>query len=62
LFWICSKKNLPVAQASDARALEKGFGVKKNRKRAAKYYKKAVNTGYEPAKAGLRRCTESGSL
>jgi TPR repeat protein len=54
-----AKNDIPVAQGYYAWALENGIGVKKNRKRAAEYYKKAVNAGYELARDGLRRCKRS---
>jgi TPR repeat protein len=61
-FEFAAKKEIHVAQAYYAWALENGFGVEKNRKRAAEFYKKAVAAGYGLARDGLRRCTESESL
>jgi TPR repeat protein len=54
-----AKKDIHVAQAYYAWALEKGIGVKQNRKRAAEFYKKAVDAGYGPARDGFRRCGRS---
>jgi TPR repeat protein len=58
-FRFAAKNDIPMAQGYYAWALEKGIGVKKNRKRAAEYYKKAVDGGYESARDGLRRCKRS---
>jgi TPR repeat protein len=61
-FEFAAKNEIVVAQAYYAWALENGFGVKKNTKLAAEFYKKAVDAGYGLAQDGLRRCTESESL
>jgi TPR repeat protein len=61
-FKFAAEDGMAVAQAYYAWALENGSGVKKDIKQAAEFYTKAVEAGFGPARAGLRRCTQSESL
>jgi TPR repeat protein len=61
-FRIAAEFDLPVAQGYYAWVLENGSGVEQNKTRAAELYQKAVEGGYELAKDGLKRCTESTDL
>jgi TPR repeat protein len=58
---MAADKGFGTAECSYGWMLENGLGVKRSIRRAYKYYKSAVDHGYERAKPGLNRCENADS-